>query len=618
MENGLAKPWDIIVGTEETRLRLLENTVQTYPVEWIIIHEVLQNAKDAIQKSTLEEGLIDVEFNLLEERVTVSDNGIGFPYKLGLLGIGGTDKKDEDWMVAGKIGVGLKAVLFSTKQFWLDAVHNKYKWSMKIDDAYKYLRREEGKLIVNKPSQSDDDSHTNVSYAFPENIVSDFFNMIWVEYALKVSDELSKSRLDKFKIAVEYYFRNYSYAGDINRLLELAGIKKIKINITVLIADACSEKLEPDLWETIKELDRIDIDFENKFWDIEEALMRIPRGVPKPSTFNIDIPDGGKIGDFSNKYIYVAKFTEKDDYKKLLKNKLLRDEPDTSSYDTFFEQLRGVYVVIGSIPQFQIPYLENQARFISANGVRSSHILRTPTRGGEYTLNNTIHCIINVDAKLTYGKQSIPNRWIIGMANKFYEDAYRSTLKNIAKNIVGRPPEGITTGDEITREPERVENIVGRPDIGLGDFSILKEPVNEDTTVAILYELIGKGYLEGYRTYHLSRTGRYDAKMSLKMEGEEEWRIPSNDSDLHTVEFKLRTSRLISDFEEGYKLPQDIQLIVVWENDFDESPDYQVVDIQYTDDADRRLPGVKYCLQSRRTGRLIQMLILKDIIQELT
>jgi hypothetical protein len=608
---------EIISGNQNNTITLLSNTVMTYPKEWIVIHEVIQNAKDAIQKSTKERGKIEVEFDLRDQSVTISDNGTGFPYDLSLLGMGGTDKTNEDWRIAGRMGVGLKAVLFSTNSFYLESVHDGSKWSMKINDACRYEQRGEGRLLINEPEPVSEESHTNVSYSFPSRIVSEFLEMIWNSFGKKVSDDLAIAPIDKLKFAVEWYLRTYSYAGDVNRLLALPDVKPIDISITFRFRGELTEVVIGDLQDVLTGIEALNVEFENKHWDMEESSNRVRGGVPHVHTFTTEIPDGGRIGNYNLNYVWVRKLTTQADYVTLIRNQVLRDQISPDRYEWLFGKIRGIYIVIGSVPQLAKLNIEAPRRMVVANGIVSSHDIRTPARGGEYTLNLCIHFLVNVDAKLNYGKQNIPNIALLGDVYSFYEDAYRATLKNIAKSIVGTQIEGSSTGSEISEEPSQERGVMDRLNMPLQDLSIRKIPTNEDTLVALFYELVGKGYLQGYRTYSLFRTSRYDGKMILRLEGVEEWRNPATDSELDIIEFKLKTSFLIADFEEGNKLPQDIRLIVVWENDFENNPDYQVVDIENTDDADRRLPKVKRCLQNRRTGRLIQMLVLKEVTDEL-
>ena len=130
---------DSLIKPQNIR-KLLQKTVDTYPLEWKVVHEILQNAKDAIQKRG-EAGRIDITLDVSSQSVSVTDNGRGFPFDLDLLGIGGTDKDEEsDWRINGNQGVGIKAVIFSTSSFKLNSVTEGMRWQAWIDNANAYLR----------------------------------------------------------------------------------------------------------------------------------------------------------------------------------------------------------------------------------------------------------------------------------------------------------------------------------------------------------------------------------------------------------------------------------------------------------------------------------------------
>jgi hypothetical protein len=93
---------------------------------------------------------------------------------------------------------------------------------------------------------------------------------------------------------------------------------------------------------------------------------------------------------------------------------------------------------------------------------------------------------------------------------------------------------------------------------------------------------------------------------------------PKVDADLGNVEFKLDINALIDDFEIEMKLPSEIQLIVVWDDTLETGiTDYQVVDIEHTEDADRVMDGVTKALHCKRHNRTIQMLVLNDFAHSL-
>src|SRR5438132_1039614 len=122
---------------------IIGKTVETYPPDWIVIHETLQNALDAVQKSHKHAGSIRVSLDLDSGEVEIKDNGIGFPHKLNLLGFGGSDKGPTDWRVGGEIGVGLKVVIFSSERFQLNATYTDEgtgslrNWTGQITNGYR-------------------------------------------------------------------------------------------------------------------------------------------------------------------------------------------------------------------------------------------------------------------------------------------------------------------------------------------------------------------------------------------------------------------------------------------------------------------------------------------------
>jgi hypothetical protein len=66
--------FDLVGKTKENLRKLMSRTVEAYPVEWITVHEAIQNARDAIQKCTLPQGEVDVSLNLDNQTVKVTDS----------------------------------------------------------------------------------------------------------------------------------------------------------------------------------------------------------------------------------------------------------------------------------------------------------------------------------------------------------------------------------------------------------------------------------------------------------------------------------------------------------------------------------------------------------------
>ena len=156
--------------------KLAARTVETYPTAWKVVHEALQNAKDAVRRSK-RKGNISILLDVAEQRVTVRDDGDGFPRNIELLGFGGTDKDtDDDWALNGRQGVGLKAVILSTSVFTIDAITSEGQWGVKIKDADKFIGGGEPVFEITELQENSGPLGTTVSYAFSDPLVSEFVN----------------------------------------------------------------------------------------------------------------------------------------------------------------------------------------------------------------------------------------------------------------------------------------------------------------------------------------------------------------------------------------------------------------------------------------------------------
>lgn len=232
-------------------------------------------------------------------------------------------------------------------------------------------------------------------------------------------------------------------------------------------------------------------------------------------------------------------------------------------------------------------------------------------------MSNNIHFIANVGARLNYGKQTIANPRLVGQVSRFFDDAVRATLKNVARALVG-PQAGSSSADDIEALGEIEINIMQRPDLAGDKLAFKKEPCDENALIAIFSELVGREVLTGYNIYSLSQRARHDGRGVMKLSNQPTMPVPTADGDLRNIEFKLQLGELISDFEEEIKFPGDISLIVVWDESLpSRMVDYEVVDIEHTPDADRAMDGVSKCLLCKRDSRFIQLLALGDVIDQL-
>ncbi len=610
---------------------IIGKTVETYPADWVAIHETLQNAMDAIQRSRKDSGHISVTMNLDAGEVEISDNGVGFPFNLTLLGFGGTDKSSTDWKFGGEIGVGLKVVIFSSERFQLDATYldetsgKLRKWNCEINHGSRYLNGQVNDVEVQYQEPRDvsaSNTGTVIRYGFPDQdkLVS-LVNSIYDDYvgASLVGDHFAVSPNDKFKIAVEHYFRTRGYAASVNNLLGIETTSPTDIDLVIKASQSVTaERLRPGISQYFSG-NGLKISFRNRFWDAEEAVSQRTRGgVSRPYVLTTTFPNTeGNIGNYNENYLYVQKFSSWDSYQKLVANQRLRNLPDLTRYQNFFQQhVAGIYLVVGSrenLKKFMIGV--PRMHVISASGIPSTHDINPPRDVGELGFVNNIHFVVNLRARLSYGKQSIKNPRLLGTVNEFFRDAFRTTLRNAARGITGTvepPPTPIVTPSIST---------VSRPDLGLANVSIRKEPIEEVELIALFYELVGSKLLKEYETWSLMRSETYDGRFLIKYPGLNVG-SPQSDNDLSNIEFKVRLSDLVDDFDEGRKSPGAIKLIIVWRDDFGSvyrkgHANYEVIGVAGTEVEDYALQFVERCLHDRRTGGKLQILELSKIVEKL-
>ena len=597
--------------------KLAARTVETYPTAWKVVHEALQNAKDAVRRNG-QPGTIDILLDVENQTVTVRDTGVGFPRDNSLLGFGGTDKDaDPDWCLNGRQGVGLKAVILSTNHFSIDATNQGKKWSLKIKDADKFLEGGEPKFDITEHGDTDNPSGTTVSYRFREAMVSDFVVEVLAQQLPHLTEYLAVTARDRIALAFESYFRSYTYAGDVNALLGIGSPVQVDVNLEI-VANSTPTGILPEELITELQSGTVGSRFRCQHWDIKGAVDRTKSGRSRPTVLSQALPPGGTLGRFNENFVYGGVLSSPAEYAQLLENPNLRRPIDQSKYQRLFEQLRGIYVVVGSRAVLNRYLISGPRQFIAADGTPTAHVLPGPTRGGDATyVSNNIHFVANVDAQLNYGKQTISNTRLVGLVSEYFSDAVRATLRNVAICFVGSLS-STSSADDIEDTTGTEQDVISRPTLADGLLNFKRIPRDENALIAIFFELLGRNDLTGYHFYSMSQKARYDGRASIQLSNQQAVPTPETDSNLRNVEFKLDVNDLIDDFETETKFPSEIQLVVVWDDTIkSEITDYQVLDVNYTEDVDRTMNGVEKVLHCKRHNRMIQMLVVQDFVRDL-
>jgi hypothetical protein len=592
------------------QVHIVSKTVENYPLEWIVIHEALQNAIDAVRRVKKENKKIEITLDSQRKVVTVFDNGIGFPFDLTLLGFGGTNKTEED---LGEIGVGIKVVIASSKEFSIQSVFtdkdgkNK-KWRCKIENGYKILQKEleDVDILYEEPKPTNEETYTQVQYSFPDEKVKEFIQKINKEYIESgiISARLADTLLEKFKLALLHYFRTQGYAANVSNLIN--NKEDVYIHLRIL----------PDPSLSLNEM--IEVTFPNKYWDIEEIIEKTRKGYRKPRKITVEFPEeGGYIGSYTENDIYIQRFSGWNSIKRLLTNSQMRKPPDLNYFSQIINKyVNGIYLIIASRDLLR-DYLCNfpSSHFITAYGIPSVHQIQVPSGVGLLGYLNNLIFIVDLKQRLTYGKQTIKSPRIIGFINELFREAFRASLIRACSCIVGiheRLEEGPSPLVEPTTE------IVSRENITPPILAIKKVPKEEIEVIAIFSELLGRGILKEYEVWALSTRAMYDGKILIVSDKNI---TPRSDRDLNTVEFKLNISSLVDDLTEGKKFLDEINLIVIWRDDFHEAfsrghPYYEVIPIIDTELENLKLSFIEKCLHDKRTARKVPILELNEVIKK--
>ena len=189
----------------------------------------------------------------------------------------------------------------------------------------------------------------------------------------------------------------------------------------------------------------------------------------------------------------------------------------------------------------------------------------------------------------------------------------------MAKKIVGQEPERDSSTSFLDDSVET--NMVRRKDLGI-ECSFVKEPFDENGLIAIFFDLLGRKILKNYEIYSLHSKLKYDGKFMAKLETQSSIKKANSDNELGIVEFKLRLSDLIDELDNDKKVLKQINLVIVWEDDFAQFPkyegDYEVIDLLHSKDKDKGFYGITKCLRNRADGTERQMMVVKEFIKSLS
>lgn len=610
----------------------LRQTISAYSPAMIVLGEALQNAIDAIvETDDVSAHEVRIDFNLDQRSVTVSDTGVGFRNDPTLLFLGGGTKRRGDTRLFGLVGVGLKVVLFSSMEFCLRANSNDGVFRYEIIDAYRF--ENDPPPILQVPHRFPDDQTplkrgTEVYYRFPRDVAHDpvqrFMQDMYDHCLPQGSDsgygKTLKSAVkrgvykNRFAALMASFLRRFTYAGDVRNSL---GMKDELSNTSIRIQVTCSNPTA-DFGKGIGEL----FDGETKFSfkiSPEYLLVKDTRDwvfqQDRPGLYGEALGRGGTNLTRTLKGFNVLRYTADEDYEKLLTDRNgnipnVVKESLNEYQDRLFPRINGIILTIGRIPLLEEFLPGGSQRVISANGVVTTHEVDL-TRGRNQEYVRCFDMVVDVNASLNYGKSHLADSHLVSRIRRFVNDAYATTIQTAANNWVGKV--------SLPEEEEQYDFFLKREDLGIPELSSKKIPRDENDVIALFFEMLGKGYINGYQSFGLSQIETYDGRFLLKRNGDQtDPEIPADDRQLSAVEFKIAASSLIRDFEREVKDPRELKLVVAWEEGRSTSDQFGFADIQHSRHFPERVYNeVTRYLENTKTGSQIQVLLLNSLIEGL-
>ncbi|MGH9871850.1 MAG: ATP-binding protein [Pyrinomonadaceae bacterium] len=627
---------DVFQLREDLVKTIIRDTIETYSGQWRLVHEAIQNAHDAIQKNTaIAEGLIEIDFFFASNTVQVRDNGTGINIdKFGnifLLGAGDKKRADLRKLLKGSQGVGIKSTLFTSRVFSVDTAHDGTCWNFEVADFYRYSESGfDSSLTPPDPVACDRSNGSVFKYSLEDYSIQEFFAEIANEYIEETSNEADQiANIEGFKSIVETYFRTKTYVGCVLAMLGLnTELKPIKVEVKLHFDYGSAEEHEQMSIEHCSFLSDskfhssvIPISFPRKYLDIAEmhaALDRLHQVDIFQSDFKAVL---NSPPESSKRKLLVQKFT-KDNIAELLSH-LKRDrltgnlqfEANATllrKHRVVLNHINGMYLVVGQRTYLAKYFHIGARQHISVNGLPTNIALNLPH--GALSYLNNVYVVLDVDYTLGFGKRNLPGR-AKGSIDALFTDIW-NMLRKVAPKIVGQR-EG--------RDPSELQAWDKDEELGVYNdasnwfralpLALKTVPREEQEVVALFFELIGRKILTGYFPFRVGgNRATYDALFYIDTDGGERMPERIRARDLKTIEFKFRLSEVIGEFLDDLKFLEDINLLVCWENDFeDDTSEYSVHSLER--EGISPLPGAQ--LRIQKGTRSCQVLVLKDLIESL-
>lgn len=603
----------------------LRQTINAYLPAHIFVGEALQNALDAVRGGSPGNHRIHVCMDFDERTVAIQDSGPGFPDNPSFLFLGGGDKQDRG--LAGMVGVGLKVVLFSSDRFTLQATNADKSLRVAVENAYLYSDSSPPVLELPDPTQFPEDptpaistgTGTLVHYRFPpgrngssgipELFLRDVRDdcLVDIDSSPNFLDSIDNAAIanaypTRLAALVASHLRRFSYLGS---TVPRPEFDKLKVEITI----RGSEGSLGDLAEYADGEGEVTFEVSPTYHTVSDAL-EWEKETPKPVIQALPLGAGGALLTKTKFGFNRIEYSTQDEWEELLDGAGGRKSDKLDLFrEKLFPKLNSITLTIGRIPQFEKFCPGGSQRIISARGVVTQHSIEVSSgRNQQYV--RCFDVVVEVNADLNYGKTLLTDMHLVSNVRKFINEAYRLTIQNACRNYVGT---------------QRIEDRKPTPFWSrdrLGDsgspLTIATVPYDENDVIALFFELAGMGVFKDFRWFGLSSKDTYDGRAVIGTQTDDTNLLDTaKETDLRTIEFKLRGASIARDFDREEKSIELVDLVICYEISDPPINTYQIV--KWGKSTLNRngavpYPFVQNVLLDTVTGREVQILALQDVL----
>lgn len=531
--------------SDESQRQLIRNIVDSYHHEWDVLAELCQNAVDAIREKNPAKGEVQVRFDRKNHSIEVTDTGSGMSREKAerALAPNVTFKKGHPKLI-GEKGLGLTFCAFRTGNIAIEtSTGDGFVHMIVFEGGRDWL--EDAKtpkpiLVANTRSQACG-SFTKVS---AQDVVADFGlegprlrHVLLTKTALGSTFQLWPE-LEKKEPPIEIQLS----------VVEDDGTERTE-NLAHCYWHPADHLLHKKSLKEVRELAQ-----NNKMRDFKGWGLTDKR----------EVALAGKAAYFYTLMLSVPEYDKLAEKNSLLSRYKLRQREAERS---------GAEVYRSDEPGDVEPGI-----YLSVRGMPTGIVLPFPTGTTEAGYWNNFYFLVEADwLNFDAGRKVVPGRTqeVLKRACKTIWDEMR-TWKT---SFVGH--EGEDTVDQFAETQKlqtRIDKVQGFPNLALGKVPFVKEPQNEQATIALFHEILGRGLLKGYQTLDINTAATYDAVVRYSLPASEVgaqalqlWRQKLNRQTAQSVEFfplnveyKYEAADIIEDLEEKTKYLEQIQLLVCW------------------------------------------------------